>query len=121
MRCRGHCPNLCSTPHLSHPPGHITQDPLPSLLRRYEQTSKDGESEIIVRFALQTPAAKKDVKVVFKATALQVTVAGEELINGSLAGTLALDECTWCLVEKGSELQVMLALAQDVKWPTLLK
>ncbi len=74
-----------------------------------------------MRFALAAPATKKDVKVVFKATALQVTVAGEELINGSLAGTLALDECTWCLVEKGSELQVMLALAQDVKWPTLLK
>ena len=76
MRCRGHCPNLCSTPHLSHPPGHITRDPLPSLLRRYEQTSKDGESEIIVRFALQTPAAKKDVKVVFKAATLSVAVNG---------------------------------------------
>merc|ERR1719440_670723 len=88
---------------------------------KWEQTSKYGESEIIVRFGLAAPATKKDVKVVFKATALQVTVAGEELIRGKLAGTLALDECTWCLVEKGSELQVMLALAQDVKWPTVLK
>ena len=76
MRCRGHCPNLCSTPHLLHPSGRITRDPLPSLLRRYEQTSKDGESEIIVRFALQTPAAKKDVKVVFKAATLSVAVNG---------------------------------------------
>ena len=74
MRCRGHCPNLCSTPHLSHPawPHHTR----PTALRRYEQTSKDGESEIIVRFALQTPAAKKDVKVVFKAATLSVAVNG---------------------------------------------
>ena len=43
---------------------------------KYEQTSKDGESEIIVRFALQTPAAKKDVKVVFKAATLSVAVNG---------------------------------------------
>ena len=35
--------------------------------------------------------------------------------------TITIDDSTWCLVEKGSELQVMLALAQDVKWPTLLK
>ena len=55
---------------------HIPRDPPPSLLRRYEQTSKDGESEIIVRFALQTPAAKKDVKVVFKAATLSVAVNG---------------------------------------------
>ena len=48
----------------------------PTALRRYEQTSKDGESEIIVRFALQTPAAKKDVKVVFKAATLSVAVNG---------------------------------------------
>ena len=50
--------------------------PTTSLLRSYEQTSKYGESEIIVRFALETPATKKDVKVVFKATTLSVTVNG---------------------------------------------
>ena len=67
----------CVAPRTSRtPPGRITRDPLPSLLRRYEQTSKDGESEIIVRFALQTPAAKKDVKVVFKAATLSVAVNG---------------------------------------------
>merc|ERR1711957_650073 len=69
----------------------------------YEQTSKYGESEIIVRFALETPATKKDVKVVFKATTLQVTVAGEEMLNGKLFGRVQTDDCTWCLVEKGAE------------------
>ena len=87
---------------------------------KYEQTSKYGDSEIIVRFALQTPAAKKDVKVVFKAATLSVAVHGEELLNGKLYGTVQTDDCTWCLVEKGSELQVMLALTADTKWQDLM-
>ena len=87
---------------------------------KWEQTSKYGESEIIVRFALEAAATKKDVKVVFKAKALKVTVAGETLIDGKTFGTMTIDDCTWCLVEKGTELQVMLALAEDIKWDTLL-
>lgn len=87
---------------------------------KWEQTSKYGESEIIVRFSLASPATKKDVKVVFKAKHLKVTVAGEDLIDGQTFGTVAIDDCTWCLVEKGSELQVMLALAEDTKWDELL-
>lgn len=87
---------------------------------KWEQTSKYGESEIIVRFALATPATKKDVKVVFKAKELKVTVAGETLIDGKTFGTVTIDDCTWCLVEKGSELQCLLALAEDVKWDSLL-
>ena len=86
----------------------------------WEQTSKYGESEIIVRFQLATPATKKDVKVTFKAKELKVIVAGEELINGKTFGTITVDDSTWCLVEKGSELQLLLALAEDVKWSTLL-
>jgi len=88
---------------------------------KWEQTSKYGESEIIVRFPLETPATKKDVKVVFKARELKVTVAGVELMNGKTAGTITIDDSTWCLVEKGSELQLLLALAEDVKWKTLLQ
>merc|ERR1719424_651900 len=65
---------------------------------KWEQSSKYGESEVIVRFALATPATKKDVKVVFKAAALQVSVAGDELINGKLFGGIQIDDCTWCLV-----------------------
>merc|ERR1712216_1027595 len=87
---------------------------------QWEQTSKYGESEIIVRFALSAPATKKDVKVVFKARELKVTVAGEELLSGKTFGTIAIDDSTWCLVEKGSELQLLLALAEDTKWATLL-
>lgn len=73
-----------------------------------------------MRFALAAPATKKDVKVVFKAKELKVTVAGEELLNGKLFGATHPDDSTWCLVEKGAELQVLLALAEDVKWHELL-
>jgi len=87
---------------------------------KWEQTSKYGESEVIVRFPLPTPATKKDVKVTFKAKELKVVVAGEELINSKTFGTVTVDDSTWCLVEKGSELQVMLALAEDTKWDKLI-
>jgi len=87
---------------------------------RWEQTSKYGESEIIVRFPLAAPAVKKDVKVVFKARHLKVSVAGEDLIDGKTFGTVAIDDSTWCLVENRTELQLLLALAEDVKWDSLL-
>jgi len=87
---------------------------------KWEQTSKYGESEIIVRFPLKTPVTKKDVKVTFKAKALLVVVAGEELLSGATFGTVSVDDSTWCLVEKGSELQLLLGLALDEKWTSLL-
>ena len=87
---------------------------------KWEQTSSGGDSEVIVRFPLSAPATKKDVKVVFKAKELKVTVAGVELLNAKTYGTTYSDDCTWCLVEKGAELQVMLALAEDTKWHSLV-
>ena len=91
---------------------------------RWEQTSKDGESDILVRFALPTPATKKDVKVVFKAQSLKVTVAGEALFDGRTYGNTYPDESTWSLVERTesgtfAELQVLISLAEDVKWHDL--
>lgn len=91
---------------------------------RYEQTSKDGESEILVRFTLPKPATKKDVKALFKVQALRVVVGGEVLFDGRLYGKIFPDECTWSLVEQTetgafSELQVLISLAEDVKWHDL--
>merc|ERR1719345_715258 len=63
---------------------------------KWEQTSKYGESEILIRFSLAEAAGKKDVKVVFKASSLLVTVAGVELINGPTFGMCIIDDCTWC-------------------------
>mmetsp|Transcript_25720 Transcript_25720/g.42478 ORF Transcript_25720/g.42478 Transcript_25720/m.42478 type:complete len:187 (+) Transcript_25720:78-638(+) len=87
---------------------------------RWEQTSKYGESEVIVRFALAAPVTKKDVKISFKAKSIEVVVAGDELLSGKTYGATHPDDSTWCLVEEGSELQVMLALAEDTKWHQLL-
>ena len=49
---------------------HSTRRRLPACLRpllpsqyKWEQTSKYGESEVIVRFPLAAPATKRDVKV----------------------------------------------------------
>ena len=48
------------------------------------------------------------------------SVAGEELLAGKTFGTITIDDSTWCLVEKGAELQLLLALAEDIKWHSLL-
>ena len=42
------------------------------------------------------------------------------MLNGKLFGRVQTDDCTWCLVEKGAELQVLLALASDTKWSSLM-
>jgi len=91
---------------------------------RWEQTSKDGDSEILIRFTLPSPATKKEVKVVFKPQGLKVTVAGEVLFDRPTYGKIYPDECTWSLVERTesgafSELQVLISLTEDVKWEHL--
>mmetsp|Transcript_2693 Transcript_2693/g.7912 ORF Transcript_2693/g.7912 Transcript_2693/m.7912 type:complete len:131 (+) Transcript_2693:1-393(+) len=88
---------------------------------KWEQTSADGESTILVRFALSAKATKRDVKVVFKAKELKVTVHGEELMSGKTYGVVSVDDSTWCIGEEGLELQVLLAPAQDIKWQAVLK
>ena len=64
------------------------------------------------------------LQVVFKAQSLKVSVGGEALFDGSTYGKVYPDESTWSLVEKTesgafSELQVLLSLAEDVKWHDL--
>mmetsp|Transcript_36574 Transcript_36574/g.87562 ORF Transcript_36574/g.87562 Transcript_36574/m.87562 type:complete len:118 (-) Transcript_36574:340-693(-) len=76
--------------------------------------------EIQVRFPADPPLAKKDVAVKFKRASLQVTVRGESLIDSALAGTIEVDECTWCLAPGGAELQVMLTKQREGEWPALL-
>ena len=79
------------------------------------------DDEIIVRIELSKPATKKDLKVTFGATSLKVEVFGETIIDGKLAGTVHGDESTWCLVEKGAELQILLSAATSNRWPSLLE
>jgi len=79
------------------------------------------DDEIIVRIALAKPATKKDLKVAFGAKTLKVEVHGETIIDGALAGTVHGDESTWCLVDKGAELQILLSANTSDRWPSLLK
>mmetsp|Transcript_45696 Transcript_45696/g.116158 ORF Transcript_45696/g.116158 Transcript_45696/m.116158 type:complete len:114 (+) Transcript_45696:3-344(+) len=76
--------------------------------------------EVQVRIPADPPLAKKDVAVKFKRASLQVTVCGEAVIDGALAGPVEVDECTWCLAPGGVELQVMLTKQRDGEWPALL-
>ena len=79
------------------------------------------DEEIIVRIDLAKPATKKDLKVTFGAKTLKVEVHGETIIDGALAGTVHGDESTWCLVDKGAELQILLSANTSDRWPSLLK
>ena len=79
--------------------------------------------EVVVRIALDKAATKKDLKVTFAPSTLTVSIFGEAVFDkAALGGKVYPDECTWCLAEKGSELQLMLACAGgDAKWASLLK
>ena len=79
------------------------------------------DEEIIVRIELAKPAKKADLQVTFGAKTLKVVVHGETIIDGTLAGTVHGDESTWCLVEKGVELQILLSAATANRWASLLE
>ena len=79
------------------------------------------DDEIIVRITLAKPATKKDLAVKFGANSLKVDVFGETIIDGKLAGTEHGDESTWCIVEKGTELQILLSATTSNRWSSLLE
>jgi len=79
--------------------------------------------EIQVRFPQEIPITKKEIVVKFKRMALSVTIKGEVVLDGALAGGVDVDECTWCIAPGGKELQVMLT-KQDgtgADWPCFIK
>eukprot|EP00746_Dinoflagellata_sp_MGD_P014990 gnl/MRDRNA2_/MRDRNA2_133154_c0_seq1.p2 gnl/MRDRNA2_/MRDRNA2_133154_c0~~gnl/MRDRNA2_/MRDRNA2_133154_c0_seq1.p2 ORF type:complete len:220 (+),score=50.31 gnl/MRDRNA2_/MRDRNA2_133154_c0_seq1:65-724(+) len=81
--------------------------------------SQEGD-ELNVRIPLKHAAAKKDVSVIFQTKHLVVKVHGETVIDGKLQGSVCTDECTWSLVEKGAELQVLLCKTNVTRWSSLL-
>ena len=46
----------------------------------------------------------RDVKVVFKASEVKVSVGGEQKVGGKLGGGVIIDECTWTV--EGGEVVV---------------
>ncbi|CAK9038234.1 unnamed protein product [Durusdinium trenchii] len=83
--------------------------------------SQQGE-EVQIAFTLPKAASKKDVKVQFKQSSILVQVHGDTLLQGSLQGKVEAEGCTWCLVNSGSELNVMLTKQNEKdQWANLLK
>jgi serine/threonine protein phosphatase PrpC len=83
--------------------------------------NQKGE-EIQVTFKLAKKASKGNVKVAFKPSSLQVHVHGEALFDGTLFGNVEIEDCTWCLANEGSELQVMLTKTDESQhWGDLMK
>lgn len=83
--------------------------------------SQQGE-EVQIAFTLPKAASKKDVKVQFKQSSILVQVHGDTLLQGSLQGKVEAEDCTWCLVNSGSELNVMLTKQNEKdQWANLLK
>merc|ERR1712124_216417 len=80
--------------------------------------SEAGE-EVQISLPLGEATQKKDVKVTFKLASLTVHVDGFPLLEGNLGGPVEVDECTWCLVNGGWELQVMLTKKTPKKWADL--
>ncbi len=81
--------------------------------------SQEGD-EFNVRIPLEKAAVKKDVHVIFKSNQLVVKVHGETIIEGKLQGSVHPEECTWSIVEKGSELQLLLCKTDTTRWSGLL-
>ena len=79
-----------------------------------------NDDEILVRIALSKPTTKKDLKVTFAHKTLKVEVHGETIIDGKLEGAVHADECTWCIAEKGAELQLMLVATSGNRWVSLM-
>merc|ERR1712195_40781 len=81
-----------------------------------EQTSGGGDSEITISFKMEKAVTKKDIKVTFTSSTVKVVVAGVELLAGKTFATHHVDDATWCIADKGMELQVLLCPAMDDKW-----
>jgi len=79
-----------------------------------------NDDEILVRIALAKPTTKKDLKVNFGVKTLKVEVHGDSIIDGKLEGSVHADECTWCIAEKGAELQIMLVATSGNRWVSLM-
>ena len=79
-----------------------------------------NDDEILVRIALAKPTTKKDLKVAFGVKTLKVEVHGDSIIDGKLEGSVHADECTWCIAEKGAELQIMLVATSGNRWVSLM-
>ncbi|CAK0892370.1 unnamed protein product, partial [Prorocentrum cordatum] len=51
---------------------------------------------------------------------LSIAIKGETIIDGKLRGTVDVDDCTWCILNGGTDVEVMLTKQTEDRWRTLL-
>ena len=69
----------------------------------------------LIQTALKVPLTLR-LQVTFTSSTIKVVVAGVELLAGKTFATHHADEATWCIADKGMELQVLLCPSLDDKW-----
>mmetsp|Transcript_11505 Transcript_11505/g.29471 ORF Transcript_11505/g.29471 Transcript_11505/m.29471 type:complete len:155 (-) Transcript_11505:86-550(-) len=74
---------------------------------------RETEAEIEVRVPLPHGIGARDLAVEIGATALRVSIAGDELMGGVLCGALLVEDSTWC-VERTAELDEPPVLQLDL-------
>ena len=80
------------------------------------------DDELNVHFGLKSPAKRKELAIVMRRTRLSVVHNDRALIEGALYDAIVPDESTWVLANGGTEIQLMLTLADPSKrWPQLLQ
>mmetsp|Transcript_25175 Transcript_25175/g.54769 ORF Transcript_25175/g.54769 Transcript_25175/m.54769 type:complete len:263 (-) Transcript_25175:40-828(-) len=90
-------------------------------------TETPNKQEISVSIPVPPDTQKGDVKVVFGATTLKVSVKGHErqpfVIDGTLAGAVDLDSCSWVLEGNGEKRKLTLDMDKTMgglMWNRLL-
>ncbi|CAJ1342065.1 unnamed protein product [Effrenium voratum] len=81
-----------------------------------------SDSEVILKFALESSTGKEQLKVKIDAIHLSVTVAGRALFNEELCGKVNVDESDW-QIEVGTTKTLVISLCKKkaVKWRALTK
>ncbi|CAK0892371.1 unnamed protein product, partial [Prorocentrum cordatum] len=87
---------------------------------RWYWQQKKKSNDVYIRIPQDLPISKKDVSVIFKRSSLSIAIKGETIIDGKLRGTVDVDDCTWCILNGGTDVEVMLTKQTEDRWRTLL-
>jgi hypothetical protein len=88
-------------------------------------TWSQNEEEVELRFPVASGTKAKYVKVNFGRTTLKVVVAGQTLVNGTLGGTVEVDDSTFTIEDAtggtSKELCVTLGKKEGNTWPFVIR
>ncbi len=88
-------------------------------------TWSQNDEEVELRFPVASGTKAKYVKINFGKTKLKVVVAGQTLLNGTLGGTVEVDDSTFTIEDandgKSKELCVTLGKKEGNTWPFVIR